>query len=167
MSRADRSRMLTVWWAHWPVVAAETTGSTRVGRPAIVLEANRVVACSPAAGAVGVAVGQRRRVAQQRCPEAVLLDHDPDRDARQFDPVVRAVNELTPRLEIVEPGWLCVEARGPSRYYGGDERLSERETRVYGLLQRARVLSASGDAEAASAAEQAATTNRARFAAAS
>ena len=118
--------MLTVWWAHWPVVAAETTGGARVGRPSIVLEANRVVACSPAASAVGVSVGQRRRVAQQRCPEAVLLDHDADRDARQFDPVVRAVNELTPRLEIVEPGWLYVEARGPSRYYGGDERLSER-----------------------------------------
>jgi hypothetical protein len=47
-----------------------------------------------------------------------------------------------------------------------DERLSERETSVYGLLQRARVLSASGDAEAASAAEQAAATNRSRFAAA-
>ena len=90
------------------------------------LAANRVVACSPAASAVGVTVGQRRRVAQQRCPEAMLLDHDTDRDARQFEPVVRAVNELTPRLEIVEPGWLCVEARGPSRYYGGDERLGER-----------------------------------------
>jgi protein ImuB len=118
--------MLTVWWAHWPVIAAETTRGAQIGRPSIVLEANRVVACSPAASAVGVSVGQRRRVAQQRCPEAVLLDHDPDRDARQFDPVVRAVNELTPRLEIVEPGWLCVEARGPSRYYGGDERLCER-----------------------------------------
>ena len=76
-----------------------------------------------AAAATGVSVGLRRRVAQQRCPEAVLLDHQPDRDARVFDAVVRAVNELTPRLEIVEPGWLCVEARGPSRYFGGDERL--------------------------------------------
>ena len=118
--------MLTVWWAHWPVVAAETTDIVPVGRPAIVLRANRVVACSPAASAAGVSVGLRRRIAQQRCPEAVLLDHDPDRDARQFEPVVRAVNELTPRLELVEPGWLCVEARGPSRYHGGDERLSER-----------------------------------------
>jgi protein ImuB len=117
--------MLTVWWAHWPIVAAATTGRVPHGRPAIVLEANRVVACSSAATAVGVTVGQRRRVAQQRCPEAVLLDHDPDGDARVFEPVVRAVNELTPRLEIVEPGWLCLEARGPSRYFGGDERLAE------------------------------------------
>ena len=126
MPPADRHRMLTVWWAHWPVVAAEIAGGTPLDSPAIVLAANRVVACSPAAAAVGVAVGQRRRVAQQRCPEAVLLDHQPDRDARLFDTVVRAVNELTPRLEIVEPGWLCIEARGPSRYYGGDERLGER-----------------------------------------
>lgn len=46
-----------------------------------------------------------------------------------------------------------------------DERLSERDTSVYGLLQRARVLSASGDGAAMAVAEQAAATNRARFAA--
>ncbi len=125
MLRADRHRLLTVWWAHWPVVAAGIVGGVPPDRPVIVLAANRVVACSAAAAAVGVAVGQRRRVAQQRCPEAALLDHQPDRDARVFDTVVRAVNELTPRLEIVEPGWLCIEARGPSRYYGGDVRLGE------------------------------------------
>ncbi len=114
----SRLRMLTVWWAHWPIVAA---GATR--DVAIVLKSNRVVACSPAASASGVAIGQRRRVAQQRCPGAALLDHDPDRDARMFEPVVRALGEFTPRLEMVEPGWLCVESRGPSRYFGGDEQL--------------------------------------------
>jgi len=113
--------MLTVWWAHWPIVAA---GATRDF--AIVLKANRVVACSPAASASGVAIGQRRRVAQQRGPGAALLDHDPDRDARMFEPVVRAVGEFTPRLEMVDPGWLCVESRGPSRYFGGDEQLADK-----------------------------------------
>lgn len=111
--------MLTVSWAHWPIVAA---GATRGA--AIVLRADRVVACSPAASANGVAIGQRRRAAQQRCPGAVLLDHDVDRDARMFEPVVRAVGQFTPRLEMVEPGWLCVESRGPSRYFGGDEQLA-------------------------------------------
>jgi hypothetical protein len=48
-----------------------------------------------------------------------------------------------------------------------DERLSERDTSVYGWLQRARVLAASGDAEAAATAEGIAATNRAHFAAAS
>jgi protein ImuB len=118
--------MLTVWWAHWPVVAAAIAGDAPCDRPAIVLAANRVVACSPGAVDVGVAVGQRRRVAQQRCPEAVLLAHDTNRDARLFDVVVGAVSVFTPRLEVVEPGWLCIEARGPSRYFGGDARLGRR-----------------------------------------
>ena len=119
-------RMLTVWWAHWPVVAAGAAGQYGRHDPVIVLRANRVVAASPAALASGVVVGQRRRVAQQRCPEATLVEHDPDRDARAFEPVVRAVGEFTPRLELVEPGWLCVESRGPSRYFGGDEDLAAR-----------------------------------------
>ena len=99
----------------------------RYGRrdtPAVVLHANRVVARSPAAAAEGVTIGQRRRQAQQCCPDAVLLDHDPDRDARAFEPVVRAIGRFAPRLEVVEPGWLCLGARGPSRYFGGDEALA-------------------------------------------
>jgi protein ImuB len=114
-------RMVTVWCPDWSVTAAEVAPAV----PAIVLFANRVVARSPAAAAEGVVIGQRRRIAQQRCPDAVLLDHDPDRDARAFEPVVRAVGRFAPRLEVVEPGWLCLAARGPSRYFGGDERLAE------------------------------------------
>jgi protein ImuB len=126
MATPGRHRMLTVWWAHWPVVAAAIAGDAPIDRPAIVLAANRVVACSPGAVDVGVAVGQRRRVAQQRCPEAVLLAHDTNRDARLFDAIVAAVSVFTPRLEVVEPGWLCIDARGPSRYFGGEARLGKR-----------------------------------------
>ncbi len=113
--------MVAVWCPDWPVVAA----GVAAGVPAVVLHANRVVARSPAAAADGVVIGQRRRQAQQRCPDVVLLDHDTDRDARAFEPVVRAVGRFAPRLEVVEPGWLSLGARGPSRYFGGDERLAE------------------------------------------
>jgi protein ImuB len=113
--------MVTVWCPDWPVTAAEVGPDV----PAAVLHVNRVVARSPVAAAEGVHVGQLRRSAQQRCPDLVLLDHDPDRDARAFEPVVRAVGRFAPRLEVVEPGWLCLAARGPSRYFGGDERLAE------------------------------------------
>ncbi len=113
-------RLVTVWCADWPVVAA----GVAPGVPAIVLHANRVVARSPAAAAEGVVIGQRRRQAQQLCPDVALLDHDPDRDARAFEPVVRAIGRFAPRLEVVEPGSLCLGARGPSRYFGGDERLA-------------------------------------------
>jgi protein ImuB len=114
--------MVTVWCPDWPVVAAGIPGNV----PAVVLHANHVVARSPAAAAEGVAIGQRRRDAQRLCPEVLLLDHEPDRDARAFEPILRAVGELAPRLEVVEPGWLCLAARGPSRYFGGDETLAQR-----------------------------------------
>jgi protein ImuB len=113
--------MVTVRCPDWPIVAAGVPADV----PAVVLHANRVVARSPAAAAEGVAIGQRRRVAQQRCPDVVLLDHEPARDARAFEPVVRAVGAFAPRLEVVEPGWLCLGARGPSRYFGGDGALAE------------------------------------------
>jgi protein ImuB len=112
--------MVTVWCPDWPIVAAGAVD----GAPAVVLHAGRVVARSPAAAAAGVTIGQRRRQAQQCCPDAALLDHDPDRDARAFEPVVRAIGRFAPRLEVVEPGWLCLAARGPSRYFGGDDTLA-------------------------------------------
>src|SRR6478609_610227 len=120
--------MVTVWRPDWPVVAAGIPDE----QPAVVLRANHVVARSPAAAAEGVAIGQRRRDAQRLCPEAALLDHEPERDARAFEPIVQRVGELTPRLEIVEPGWLCLGARGPSRYFGGDEQLADRLAELTG-----------------------------------
>lgn len=101
---------------HWPVVAA----GARPHEAVAVVRANRVVAHSPAAGAEGVTVGQRRREAQARCPHLRLEVADPARDARAFDTVVRAVGQLVPRLEITEPGTLAFLARGPARYFGGE-----------------------------------------------
>ncbi|MDG1266169.1 MAG: hypothetical protein P8O03_07575, partial [Ilumatobacter sp.] len=114
-------RMVTVWCPDWPVVAA----GCRPDVPAAVLRANRVVARTPAAADEGIVIGQRRRQAQQRCPLIRLLDDDPARDAREFEPVVRAVAEFAPRVDLVEPGWLSIAARGPSRYFGGDAAMAE------------------------------------------
>lgn len=63
-----------------------------------------------------------------------MLDHDPDRDARAFEPVVRAIADMAPRLEVVEPGWVCLVARGPSRYFGGDRPMAER---MVGIVEEA------------------------------
>jgi protein ImuB len=119
-------RMVTVWCPQWPVVAAGWGD----GAAAAVLHANRVVARNAAAGAGGVRIGQRRREAQRSCPELTIVDHDPARDARAFEPVIRAVAELAPRLDVVEPGWLSLAARGPSRYFGGDRPLAVRLTEL-------------------------------------
>lgn len=113
-------RMVTVWCPDWPVVAAGCPPDV----PAAVLRAHRVVARTPAAADEGIVIGQRRRQAQQRCPSITLLDDDSARDAREFESIVRAVVAIAPRVDVVEPGWLGVAARGPSRYFGGDEAMA-------------------------------------------
>ena len=114
-------RIVTVWFPDWPVMAA----GFRADQPAAVMSANRVVARTAAAAGEGVVIGQRRRHAQSRCPDIVLIDRDTDRDAREFEPVVRAVADLSPRLDVIEPGWISLLARGPSRYFGGDAAVGE------------------------------------------
>jgi protein ImuB len=121
-------RTLVVWCPDWPVVAAGVPPDA----PAAVLRAGRVVAASPAARIEGVAPAMRRREAQARCPELVLVDHDPSRDARAFEPLMAAVDAVTPRIEISEPGRCCFPTRGPSRYFGGDEALVARVARLAG-----------------------------------
>ncbi len=115
-------RMVTVWFPDWPVVAAGFAADV----PAAVMVANRVIARTQAAAEEGVVIGQRRRQAQARCPHVELVVADRARDAREFEPIIRAVATLSPRLDVVEPGWITLAARGPSRYFGGDHALCER-----------------------------------------
>ena len=110
-ARVAGVRTLVVRCADWPIVAA----GVPLDEPAAVLHANRVVATSPAARAHDVVQHQRRREAQSRCPSLVVLDHDPARDARVFEPIVGALDALTPRVEITEPGQVAFPTRGPSR----------------------------------------------------
>jgi protein ImuB len=114
-------RMLVLWCPDWPLVAAGVPAE----EPAAVLHANRVVACTAAARAAGVGRHQRRREAQSRCPELTVVAHDPERDARGFEPVVAAVGAFAPRLELDRPGRVLVPTRGPARYWGGDEALAQ------------------------------------------
>ena len=97
-----------------------------LNEPAAVFFANRVVASSPAARTEGVTQNMRRREAQGRCPELAVLEHDPARDARAFEPVVASLDVLTPRIEVSEPGRCAFPTHGPARYFGGDEPLARR-----------------------------------------
>jgi protein ImuB len=126
-------RTLVVRCPDWPVVAAGVS----LDEPAAVFFANRVVASSPAARDAGVDVGLRRRESQSRCPELAVIDHDPSRDARAFEPVVAALDDLTPRIEVAIPGQCAFPTRGPARYFGGDEALAKRaRSLALGVLQR-------------------------------
>src|SRR5438105_13127511 len=108
------SRTLVVWCPDWPVVAAGFSAD----EPVVVVRANRVLACSAAARAEGVRRGLRRREAQGRCPDLVMLDDDPGGAARAYEPVVAALEVFAPGIEIVRAGVAAVATRGPSRYFG-------------------------------------------------
>jgi protein ImuB len=46
--------------------------------------------------------------------------------ARAFDQVVAAVEELCPRVEVLFPGACAIGARGPARYFGGEEAVARK-----------------------------------------
>ncbi|GIM94546.1 hypothetical protein Ato02nite_063390 [Paractinoplanes toevensis] len=119
-------RTLLVWCPDWPVTAADIVDGVDAAGPVAVLRENRVVACSEAARQDGVRRGLRRREAQSRCPRLVVVDHDPGRDARAFEAVVAAVEEVAVGVEVIRPGALALAARGPARYFGGEEAAAER-----------------------------------------
>jgi protein ImuB len=110
---------MLVWCPDWPVVATGIEG------PVAVTHANRVVACSAQARAEGVRRGLRKRDAQARCPNLVVVDHDPVRDTRAFEPVVAAVEQMVTGVAVLRPGVCAFAARGPSRYHHGEENAAE------------------------------------------
>jgi protein ImuB len=120
------TRTLLVWCPDWPVIAAEIVEGVMASGPVVVLHGNRVLACSEAARADGVRRGLRRREAQSRCPQVIVVEHDPGRDARAFEPVVAAVEEVAVGVEVIRPGACALAARGPARYFGGEEEAAER-----------------------------------------
>lgn len=114
-------RTLVAWCPDWPVVAL----GRPLDEPVAVVHANRVVAASPAARRAGVARGLRRRVAQSRCAELAVLERDEAREARAFEPVLAALDDVTPRVEVTRPGTCAFAMRGPGRYFGGDAAVAD------------------------------------------
>lgn len=151
-------RTLLVWCPDWPVIAAEILAGVSSRAPAAILHAGRVVACSPPARAEGVVWGLRKREAQSRCPELVVMEHDPGRDARAFEPVVAAVEQVVAGVEVVRPGACALAVRGPARYFGSEERAAERI--VEQVAQECAVEAQAGVADGVFAAELAARAGR-------
>lgn len=114
-------RTLSVWCADWPVIALGWS----LKEPVAVVYANRVVASSPAAREYGVVCGLRRRVAQGRCVELKVCERDLDREARTFEPLLGALDNITPDVEVAFPGTCMFATRGPARYFGGEVALAE------------------------------------------
>ncbi|WP_370065432.1 DNA polymerase Y family protein [Mycobacterium sp. MAA66] len=110
----------------WPAVAAALAAGLSMTTPVAVTLANRVAACSAQARAAGVRRGLRRREAQAGCPQLHIAAADPARDARYFEGVLAAVDEVVPRAEVLRPGLLVLPVRGAARYFGSEQSAAER-----------------------------------------
>jgi protein ImuB len=129
-------RTCALWCPDWPVAVARRLDSRLVGVPVAVVDARtgsgsrdgrkEVTSTSAEARAEGVVVGLRVREAEARCPGLAVLDADAAADARAFELVVRAVEDLVPCLVLERPGQLSIPTLGPSRYFGGDDTLAAR-----------------------------------------
>ncbi len=142
-------RLVVLWCPDWPVTAAihaAAHGEGLAGKGADVaagaavalIVKGLVFASSAAARAEGVTRGLRVREAQARMPELTVLDYDPALDARAFEPIIAAVEELTPGVQLLRPGVCAVRVRGAARYYGGERAAA------LGLVGRMNELGAGG-----------------------
>jgi protein ImuB len=147
-------RMATVWCPDWPVTTARMTAGAPGDAPVAVVTANHVVACSAVARRSGVRRGMRRREAQSRCPELVVLPRDEAAEARCFEPVIVAVESVVPAVEVTRPGLAAVGVRGPIRRFGSETELVDALWRAVGWLTEDACQI--GIADGAFAAEQAA-----------
>ncbi len=120
------SRVLAIWCMDWPAVAAAAAADLPATAPVAVTLANRVIACSAAARSAGVRRGLRRRESQARCPHLHVVTADPARDARYFEGVTAAVDDLVPRAEVLRPGLLVLSVRGAARYFGSEDAVAQR-----------------------------------------
>ena len=76
-----------------------------------------------------MSLGMLRRQAEAICPQVITLERDLGAETASFEEVVRAIEEVVPRVEMAEPGLAFVPVGGAIRYYGGEVPLTERITK--------------------------------------
>jgi protein ImuB len=113
-------RTIVLWCPDWPIIAAARSRGLAVDVPLALVEKGTVFASSTAARREGVRRGVRVREAQARCPELVVVPYEAAIDMRCFGPVIEAIEETVPGVQVLRPGTCAMRARGPARYYGGE-----------------------------------------------
>lgn len=96
-----------------------------------------------------------RREAEGLCPAAEVLVRDEGEEANRFEPVVALLEEIVPRVEVVEPGRALIPLDGAVRYYGSEQAVLDL---IEGKLRAAGVDASFGVADGPFAATWAAMT---------
>jgi protein ImuB len=111
---------MCVWFPMWSLTRPDAPS----GEPVLVVD-DRVTAATEDVLEAGVTLGMPRREAEALAPFAKVMNRDIGDEARRFEPVVAAVEDLVPRVEVVAPGLMFVSVAGAVGYYGGEEALAE------------------------------------------
>ena len=122
-------------------------------------EDNRVAAVNQPAVAAGIHIGMRRREAEAICPSVTSIIRDVGAEAVFFEPVVRAVEALVPKVEVAHPGLLFVPVGGAVGFYGGESPLAEQVAEALDTWPGGRIGIAAGPFAARQAAALAETDN--------
>lgn len=122
---SSRSRALVAWFPDWPITAWERASGQRADHPVVVVANNQVVAGSAAAYSEGIRLGQRRREAQSRYHRLQVIPDDPGRDLREFTTVLRIIEELSPGVQLMEPGRCALRITGLAGYLGSETEAAE------------------------------------------
>lgn len=113
-------RTMIVWCPDWPVKAVVRLEGLPPRSAVAVFDKGKVFACGAAARAEGVKRGMRMRDAQSRCPELMVFDYDATIDARAFEQILAAIEQVAPGVQLIRPGTCAIKAQGASRFYGGE-----------------------------------------------
>lgn len=126
----DGRRSIVLWCPDWPVRAAVAAGPAEHGHPIALVDKGVVFASSAEARREGVRRGLRVREAQARCASLTVLRYDADIDQREFEPLLAAIEQAVPGVQPVRPGLCALRARGPARFYGGEDAAAAELLRV-------------------------------------
>ncbi len=109
-----------MWFPDWSLGRQDAPQ----GESVLVVD-QRVITATADLFEAGVRRGMPRREAEGLAPGALVLLRDLGEEARRFEPVVTAIEEIVPRVEVSEPGLAFVPVRGAVSYYGDEESLVE------------------------------------------
>ena len=114
-------RVLLVDFFYWPFISAGSGGID----PLAVVAGNGVVTdVSPKAFRAGVRAGDRVRAATSAVTGLQVISVDAIDQGGLFAKIANVLERFSPLIEIVDIGVCGTNARGPSRYFGGEERLA-------------------------------------------
>jgi protein ImuB len=117
---AGAVRTMVLWCPDWPVAATAEAEGLSADEPIAVIEKGLVYACSEAARSDGVRRGLRLREAQARSPRLRDFPLDPVRVNRAFEPLIIALEQMSPNVQVMRAGSCALRARGPKRFYGSE-----------------------------------------------